>query len=75
MAWSVDRLGRSLRDLVVFLSEIDALKVDLYLHQQGIDTTTPSRMAMPRRRPNGVSRRRADRRALTSCKSVGRKQT
>jgi DNA invertase Pin-like site-specific DNA recombinase len=46
MAWSVDRLGRSLQDLVVFLSEIHALKVDLYLHQQGLDTTTPSGKAM-----------------------------
>jgi resolvase-like protein len=38
MAWSVDRLGRSLQDLVGFLSDIHALKIDLYLHQQGIDT-------------------------------------
>jgi DNA invertase Pin-like site-specific DNA recombinase len=38
MAWSVDRLGRSLQDHVQFLSEIRALRVDLYLHQQGIDT-------------------------------------
>ena len=46
MAWSVDRLGRSLQDLVVFLGEIHALKIDLYLHQQGIDTTTPAGKAM-----------------------------
>src|SRR5262245_14899285 len=46
MAWSVDRLGRSLQDLVAFLSEIHALRVDLYLHQQGIDTTTPAGKAM-----------------------------
>jgi DNA invertase Pin-like site-specific DNA recombinase len=46
MAWSVDRLGRSLQDLVSFLSEIHALKIDLYLHQQGIDTTTPAGKAM-----------------------------
>ena len=46
MAWSVDRLGRSLQDLVKFLSEIHALKVDLYLHQQGLDTTTPAGKAM-----------------------------
>jgi DNA invertase Pin-like site-specific DNA recombinase len=43
MAWSVDRLGRSLQDLVAFLSEIHALKIDLYLHQQGIDTETTLR--------------------------------
>ena len=42
MAWSVDRLGRSLQDLVGFLSELHAVGVDLYLHQQGIDTTTPA---------------------------------
>ena len=46
MAWSVDRLGRSLQDLVAFLSEIHALRIDLYLHQQGIDTTTPAGKAM-----------------------------
>jgi DNA invertase Pin-like site-specific DNA recombinase len=46
MAWSVDRLGRSLQDLVNFLSEIHALHVDLYLHQQGLDTTTPGGKAM-----------------------------
>ena len=40
--WSVDRLGRSLQDLVAFLAEIHAKKVDLYLHQQGMDTTTPA---------------------------------
>src|SRR5260221_10890759 len=46
MAWSVDRLGRSLQDLVGFLSDIHALKIDLYLPQQGIDTTTPAGKAM-----------------------------
>jgi hypothetical protein len=40
MAWSVDRLGRSLQDLVAFLSELHALHIDLFLHQQGLDTTT-----------------------------------
>src|SRR5215831_3632062 len=34
MAWSVDRLGRSLQDLVGFLSELHALRIDLFLHQQ-----------------------------------------
>ena len=46
MAWSVDRLGRSLQHLVSFLSEIHAKGVDLYLHVQGIDTTTPTGKAM-----------------------------
>lgn len=46
MSWSVDRLGRSLQDLVGFLSELHALGVDLFLHQQGLDTTTPAGKAM-----------------------------
>jgi DNA invertase Pin-like site-specific DNA recombinase len=46
MAWSVDRLGRSLQDLVGFLSELHALKIDLFLHQQGLDTTTPAGKAL-----------------------------
>jgi DNA invertase Pin-like site-specific DNA recombinase len=46
MAWSVDRLGRSLQDLIGFLSELHALHIDLFLHQQGLDTTTPSGKAM-----------------------------
>lgn len=40
--WSVDRLGRSLPHLVAFLGEIQAKGVDLYLHKQGLDTSTPS---------------------------------
>jgi DNA invertase Pin-like site-specific DNA recombinase len=46
MAWSVDRLGRSLQDLIAFLSEIHASGVDLFLHQQGLDTTTPGGKAL-----------------------------
>jgi DNA invertase Pin-like site-specific DNA recombinase len=45
-AWSVDRLGRSLQGLVAFLAELHAKGVDLYLHQQGIDTSTPAGKAM-----------------------------
>lgn len=41
-AWSVDRLGRSLQDLVVFLNELHSKHTNLYLHKQGIDTTTPA---------------------------------
>lgn len=41
-AWSVDRLGRSLPDLVAFLSDIQNRGCDLYLHQQAVDTSTPS---------------------------------
>jgi len=46
MACSVNRLGRSLQDLVGFLSELHALGIDLFLHQQGLDTTTPAGKAM-----------------------------
>ncbi len=46
MVWVVDRLGRSLSHLVNFLSEIHAKKVDLFIHQQGIDTTTPAGKAL-----------------------------
>jgi DNA invertase Pin-like site-specific DNA recombinase len=45
-AWSVDRLGRSLQDLVAFLGELRAKGVDLYLHVQGLDTSTPAGRAM-----------------------------
>jgi DNA invertase Pin-like site-specific DNA recombinase len=44
--WSVDRLGRSLRDLLETLSELQSAGVNLYLHQQGIDTRTPGGRAM-----------------------------
>ena len=46
VAWSVDRLGRSLKDLLGFLTEIHALGVGLYLHQQAVDTTTPAGRAL-----------------------------
>jgi DNA invertase Pin-like site-specific DNA recombinase len=45
-AWSVDRLGRSLQDLVQALQELRAAGVDLFLHQQALDTSTPSGRAM-----------------------------
>ena len=45
-AWSVDRLGRSLTDLLDCLRELHAKGVDLFLHQQGLDTSTPSGRAM-----------------------------
>jgi DNA invertase Pin-like site-specific DNA recombinase len=46
MAWSVDRLGRSLQDLVGFLEDLRGTGVELFLHQQGLDTTTPSGRAL-----------------------------
>jgi DNA invertase Pin-like site-specific DNA recombinase len=45
-AWSVDRLGRSLQQLLAFLEELKAKGVDLYLHQQGVDTSTPAGKAL-----------------------------
>ena len=42
MVWSVDRLGRSLQHLTTLLSDIESKGIDLYLHQQNIDTSTPS---------------------------------
>jgi DNA invertase Pin-like site-specific DNA recombinase len=45
-AWSIDRLGRSLVDLLDFLRELHAKGIDLFLHQQGLDTSTPSGRAM-----------------------------
>jgi DNA invertase Pin-like site-specific DNA recombinase len=46
MVWSVDRLGRSLQHLVGFLELLKDTKVDLYLHQQGLDTTTSAGRAL-----------------------------
>ena len=46
MSWSVDRLGRSLQDLVGFLNDLRDKRVDLYLHQQGLDTSTSAGRAM-----------------------------
>jgi DNA invertase Pin-like site-specific DNA recombinase len=46
MCWAVDRMGRSLADLVGTLQELHGAKVDLFLHQQAVDTTTPAGRAM-----------------------------
>ena len=46
MAWAVDRMGRSLIDLLGTLRELHAARVDLFLHQQAIDTTTPAGRAL-----------------------------
>jgi DNA invertase Pin-like site-specific DNA recombinase len=46
MAWDVSRLSRSLKDLVQTLEELHHCNIDLYLHQQAIDTTTPAGKAM-----------------------------
>lgn len=41
MAWAIDRVGRSLIDLLGTIQHLEACNVDLYLDQQNIDTTTP----------------------------------
>ena len=45
-AWSVDRLGRSLTDLLSILQGLHDKGVDLFLHQQGLDTSTTAGKAM-----------------------------
>ena len=39
-SWSVDRLGRSLTDLLSILQGLHDKGVGLFLHQQGLDTST-----------------------------------
>src|SRR5437763_11916062 len=45
-SWSVDRLGRSLTDLLSLLQGLHDKGVDLFLHQQGLDTSTTAGKAM-----------------------------
>jgi DNA invertase Pin-like site-specific DNA recombinase len=45
-AWSVDRLGRSLTDLLAILQGLHEKGVDLFLHKQGLDTSTTAGKAM-----------------------------
>jgi DNA invertase Pin-like site-specific DNA recombinase len=42
MAWAIDRLGRSLIDLLGTIQTLETCGVDLYLDQQALDTTTPA---------------------------------
>lgn len=42
LVWSVDRLGRNLQDLISFLNDVHSLGCDLFIHQSGIDTQTPT---------------------------------
>jgi DNA invertase Pin-like site-specific DNA recombinase len=44
--WAVDRLSRSLQDLVAFFGEMAAINVGMYIHQQAVDSTTPAGKAM-----------------------------
>ena len=88
-AWSVDRLGRSLQDLVAFLGELHGKGVGLYLHVQGIDTSTSSgkmlfqmmgvfaefeRSMIQERIHAGLSRARANGKTLGRPKTLSPKQ-
>ena len=42
LVWDISRLGRSLQHLVEFLNEAMAVNCDMYIHQSGLDTSTPS---------------------------------
>ena len=42
MVWSIDRLGRSLQNLMEILNDLKSKNIDLYMDQQAIDTTTPT---------------------------------
>ena len=42
LIWDISRLGRSLQHLLKLLEEFHSKGVDVYFHQQGIDTTTPA---------------------------------
>lgn len=45
-SWSVDRLGRSLTDLLSILQSLHEKGIGLFLHQQGLDTSTTAGKAM-----------------------------
>ncbi|OCL24441.1 recombinase family protein [Gilliamella sp. wkB171] len=42
LVWDVSRLGRSLQHLVEFLNDVQSVNCHLYIHQSGLDTSTPS---------------------------------
>ena len=42
MVWSIDRLGRSIADLISFMGEVQSTGIDLYFEKQAINTATPS---------------------------------
>ncbi len=42
LVWDISRLGRSLQHLVEFLNDVQSVNCDLYIHQSGLDTSTPS---------------------------------
>lgn len=42
VVWKLDRLGRSLKDLMAFMAELEARDVDFSSLTEGINTTTPA---------------------------------
>ena len=46
MFWAVDRASRNLPHLVQMMDDLHSKNVGMYFHQQAIDTTTPSGLAM-----------------------------
>ena len=86
MAWAIDRLGRSLIDLLGTIQTLEACGVDLYLDQQAIDTTTPAgrlmfqitgafaefERSMIRQRVNAGLKRAVERGATLGRPKVGR---
>ncbi len=40
--YSIDRLGRSTKNLIAVVEMLQELKVDLFFYREGIDTTTPT---------------------------------
>jgi DNA invertase Pin-like site-specific DNA recombinase len=46
LIWSVDRVGRSLMELVTFIETCRAAGVDLYLHEQNLDTSGSNGLSM-----------------------------
>jgi DNA invertase Pin-like site-specific DNA recombinase len=42
IVWDISRLGRSLQHLVTTVNDLNAQGIQLYFHQQQIDTLTPS---------------------------------
>ena len=46
MFWSIDRASRSLKNLVTMMDDLNSKNVGMYFHQQNIDSTTTSGIAM-----------------------------
>src|ERR1700733_4717477 len=41
MAWAIDRLGRSLIDLLGTIQHLEVCHVDIFIERQNLDTTSP----------------------------------